>query len=412
MEKRGTFRVTVLRDILVPSTLLENPDAFGPQRYQDCVRGDLIIEDSIAVRLAPATPSERPRLVVPALIEAHCHLDKCFSAGRMGAVSGGLTAAIKAQTADKANWNAADLRRRMSRGLTELTSAGCSALRSHIDWGDTSAPPLAWSVLQECASEHPQLTVQAAALTGITQLADRDFCFQTADHVAQNPNGVLGAFVLQHSASDIRAGLSNVFAAADRHGLALDFHVDEGLGSFNGLEAICDAALEAHFNGPILCGHAVSLMDRHGNDLNRVIDKLLRAKISICALPTTNLYLQDRSDGTPDRRGLTRLRELHAAGVPIVIGSDNVADAFCPLGQHDPRTALHLACLAAHLDPPIGDWLPAITLNAARAIGLDAPFVDGTHIGQLRLCNATSTADLIAGREPLYAIDASQDADT
>ena len=110
-------------------------------------------------------------------------------------------------------------------------------------------------------------------------------------------------------------------------------------------------------------------MNLRPDDFDRVAEKLVLAGIFVAALPTTNLYLQGRTEGTPDRRGLTRVRELTDAGVQVVVGSDNVADAFCPLGQHDPMAALKLAVLTGHLDPPFDRWLPLITTNAARALG-------------------------------------------
>lgn len=395
----------LIADVRVPVFLLKEPERFGQHREGDCVRGDLLIDQGRAVALTASQPGSDPRMLMPALVEAHCHLDKCHSLPRLGAVGGDLAAALTAQRQDKVHWTSEDLRHRMSLGMGELVAAGCNTARSHIDWGDQTTPPRAWSVVHEIAADHPELTFQAAALTAITHLASHETCFETAKHIAAYPGGVLGSFVLHHDARDIKAGLANAFAAADRFGLPLDFHVDEGLGANNGLEAICDAAIETQFEGPILCGHAVSLMDRNGTDLKRLINKLLRAKIAICALPTSNLYLQGRQRGTPDRRGITRLRELHAAGVPIVIGSDNVADAFCPLGQHDPRAALHLAALAGHLDPPMGQWLPAITLNPAGAMGLNVPYVDDTPLENLRLCAVSHTSDLVAGRRALTSLD-------
>jgi cytosine deaminase len=395
--------MTVLNDVLVPRALLRRPDDFGGLAFDDCLRGDLHLGNGKPRRLVPAKQTGSPRMLLPALIEAHCHLDKCHSITRLNAVGGDLPQAIAAQTEDKVNWTPDDLTRRMMRGLKELQAAGCTAVRSHIDWGTDAEPPLAWSVLQELAADQ-DLTVQTAALTGIAQLADQTFCDTTARQIAKARGGVLGAFVLHHDPADIETGLGNVFAAAARYGLALDFHVDEGLGSYNGLEAICNVAIATRFEGPILCGHAVSLMDRDADTLARLTDKLLRAGIHICALPTTNLYLQGRREGTPDRRGLTRLRELHAAGVPIIVASDNVADAFCPIGQHDPRAALHLAVLAAHLDPPLGNWLPAITVHAASGLGLDPSFVDEVPIAALRLCDVPSTAAFVGTHTPLIPI--------
>ena len=394
--------MTVLRDILIPCSMLRDPSRFGGLVEGDCLRGDLEIETDRAVRLLPAEPTTKPRMVIPALTEAHCHLDKCHSGPRLQNVGGDLAKAIQAQMDDKKNWSDADLQHRMRRGLTDLGHAGCSALRSHIDWADTAAPPRAWHVLSELAADAPDTVVQLAALTGIDQFTDREFCIEVARRVAATPGGVLGSFILHHKNPE--AGLRNIFEAATHFGLALDFHVDEGLGELNGVEKVCDAAFACQFEGPVLCGHAVGLIEKSPADLARITDKILAAGISICALPTTNLYLQGRRDGSPDRRGLTPLRELHQAGVPIVVASDNVDDAFCPVGQHDPRAALHLAVVAAHLDPPLAQWLPSVTTHASKALGIDPVFVDGAHVSDLRLCEVATTADLVAGRAPLVRL--------
>ena len=243
--------------------------------------------------------------------------------------------------------------------------------------------------------------MQWAALTGIDQMADPAFARRVADQVAHTPGGVLGSFVLHHDPTVIRQGLAQCFAQTDRLGLALDFHVDETLADLDGVEAIADMALETGFQGPVLCGHGVALMNKRPDDVARIADKLARAGVFMCALPTTNLYLQGRVDGTPDRRGITRLNELTSAGVRCIVGSDNVADAFCPLGQHDPMAALHVACLGAHLDPPFARHLSMVTTDAAAAIGLPPVHVDHAGAADLVISEAPSTAALIAGQHAL-----------
>ncbi|WP_246039927.1 amidohydrolase family protein [Sulfitobacter sabulilitoris] len=386
----------ILRDVLVPQSLAG--DGLGGDATGDCLRGDLHVRDGRVTRMTPSAQTPRPRMVVPKLVEAHCHLDKCHSFHRLGPVGGDLRKAIETQAADRDNWTEDDLRARAGQGLQEAAMAGCSALRTHIDWRDTASPPRAWSVVTELAQGMAGMTVQCAALMGVDQMADATFCNAVARGIAPT-GGVLGAFVLDHA--DRTAGLRNMFDAAARHGLPLDFHADEGLGDFDGVEAIADMAIETDFAGPILCGHACGLMDKDTATLARVIDKLARAGIAVCALPTTNLYLQGRAHGTPDRRGLTRLRELQAGGVPIVLASDNVADAFCPVGRHDPMEALHLGVMGAHLDPPFGRWLPAVTTHAAAALGLRPVLVKGSSPRDLLLSTATTTADLVAGRGSL-----------
>lgn len=386
-----------MKDVLVPRAILRDPAGFGGTPECDGLRGDLVIRGGRVAGLETAPPSATPRLIIPALTEAHCHLDKCHTIHRLGAVGGDLRRAIARQWDDKAHWTEDDLRTRATKGLAEAAEAGCAALRTHVDWGDGPEPPLAWSVFEQLDTP---IDVQRAALIGIDQWADPDFAKAVTPHLRR---GIPGAFILGHEKTE--AGLAAIFAAAMDLGTPLDFHVDEGLGPLHGVEAVADMALRMRFEAPILCGHAVGLMDKAPGDFARIADKCARAGITICALPTTNLYLQGRTPGTPDRRGLTRLQELRTAGVAVIVASDNVGDAFCPAGQHDPMAALHLAHLAAHLDPPLGNWLSLITTDARRAMGLAPVYVDGARLHDLKITDAATTADLIAGRRALRPLD-------
>ena len=322
----------------------------------------------------------------------------------LGCGGGDLSAAIAAQMRDKALWTPQDIDQRARRGLSELIAAGCGAVRSHVDWAtgaDDAEVPLAWDVLgaltEEAAGQG--VILQRAALTGIDEMSDPARADAIARRVARD-GGVFGSFLLHHQ--NRLEGLRTLFACAKTYGLALDFHVDEGLEpNLDGLELIADVALETRFSGSVLCGHACSLASRSDADVARIADKLAKAGIVVAALPSTNLYLQGRRDGTPDRRGLTRLHELAARGVDVVIGTDNVRDAFCPIGRHDPVQSLSLAVLAGHLDPPFGRQLRAITTIARRAMGLAPLTLDGAAAADLLICPVPSLSSLVAGDAPL-----------
>lgn len=388
-----------MQNIAVPRILLRAPDRFGGQQRGDCQVGTPVVRDGRLSGLEAPQGETPVQMVIPALTDPHCHLDKCHTIGRLGPVAGNLHTAIAAQLGDKVHWTRQDIRARAMRGLSEAKAAGMGAMRSHVDWGEDPAPPLAWHILLEIAQEQGDMTLQLSPLTGVDQMAERSFTQALARAAAAAPSGALGAFVQGHDG--MAEGISHMIRAAADHGLPLDFHVDEGLDACNGLELIADAVLAARFDGPVLCGHAVSLMNRDPEHAKRIADKLARAGISVCALPTTNLYLQDRQDGTPDRRGLTRLRELRSVGVRILTGSDNVADAFCPMGQFDPMAALHLTALAAHLDPPMAQWLPMITTDARQAMGLAPAYIEDLPLADLRVSAATDCESLVAGRSPL-----------
>jgi cytosine deaminase len=81
----------------------------------------------------------------------------------------------------------------------------------------------------------------------------------------------------------------------------------------------------------------------------RVIDKCLRAGISIAANPVTNLVLQGRGDRGLVRRGTTRISEFRAAGVNVLFGQDCVKDGFYPFGRGSMLEVALISAHAAHL---------------------------------------------------------------
>lgn len=394
----------VIPCVAVPIEFVARPEAFGGTRLGDCLTGDLILRDGRVQGLRPGPLPER--LILPRLAEVHCHLDKCHSIDRILASGarpgGGLRQAIAAQTADARHWTTADLRVRIGRGLAEYAGIGAGVVRSHVDWQWPGAvPPPAWEVLRDLAPAQP-FALQMAALCGIDMLAEPGLADSIARAIVPD-GGVLGAFVLDQPHR--RAGLRAAFAAADRHGLALDFHVDEGLSAgLDGLQLIVEAAEETGFQGPVLCGHGCALSLLPPDDLARLADRMARAGIALAVLPATNLFLQGRGTGTPAPRGLAPLHALRARGVRVVIGTDNVRDAFLPLGRHDPLWALSLAVLAAHLDAPMGQWLPMVTTEARAALGLPPVTVDGAALADLAAYDVASTTELLTGAPPPRAL--------
>ena len=411
MPSRPDIRASarlVLRDARVPRALVEAPAEFGGRAERDCLRGDLLMEDGCVRRLlAPGvvvddhTESDLGgRVVLPRLAEPHCHLDKCHTVSRLGPVGGDLHRAMEDQRSDRTRWTRDDLRERSGRGLDELRSSGCGSVRTHIDWDADHVPegaaPLAWDVIGELAGEiAPHMVVQRCALLSLEKFDDRSYVSGVA-RLLSAAGGVLGVFVLGQARMTER--LRRVVELAERYALALDFHVDESLDRTpDGLETIVRVITETGFEGPVLCGHACALMNLEGDALARLVETVAGSGIPIAALPVTNLYLQGRGEGTPQRRGITRVRELREAGVTVAFGSDNVADAFCPVGRLDPMHALALAVVTAHLDPPFGPWLASVTTSARRAMGLDPLPIDRARAADLLVADATHTADVVRG---------------
>jgi cytosine deaminase len=128
-----------------------------------------------------------------------------------------------------------------------------------------------------------------------------------------------------------------------------------------------------------------------------VIDRLREARIHVISLPATELHVKARGDARRTWRGVTRLAELRAAGVNVALATNNIVNPFTPYGHPDLLRQALVAAMAAHLGnlDELAKLLDLVTVNAARAIGLDG-------YGLAEGCRA----DLVVldARDPIQAI--------
>lgn len=343
----------------------------------------LDIADGRIARVRPLPVAEGPASqarrdlrgapVLPGFVEAHAHLDKAFIGPRLGAVRPGLLGAIEAVIADRERWTREDLRERMQRGLRWAWQAGTTRLRTHIDWWDPQATPLAWDVLGELAHEwRDRVAIERVALVKLGPCEDRAVAQALARRIAESgPGALLGGFV--HSSQWNPGALRELLRAAQDENLDLDLHVDEELNpEAEGLAWLARNLRATRFEGRVVCGHACALAAQPESRALATLDAVARAPITLVSLPITNLLLQDAVKGrTPRQRGLTLVKEARARRIPLLIGSDNVQDPFCRVGSLDPVEALQAAVLAGQLDDPFDAWSQA--LCRADWLDRDAP---------------------------------------
>ncbi|HKX40109.1 MAG TPA: amidohydrolase family protein, partial [Burkholderiaceae bacterium] len=346
-----------------------------------------IVPHDASAPIDPASRHLRGAPVLPGLVEAHTHIDKAFTRGRLGAVAPGLLAAIEAMKADRADWTADDVRERAGRALQWAGAAGVTHVRTHCDWWEPDAAPIAWQVLRELGDAWSErLQVERVSLIPLHLFPSRDAAHALARTVAASgPGARLGGFV--HTTNWDPAALRHLFEAAEAFGLDVDLHVDEELNpQARGLATTAALVREMGFGGRVVCGHACALAAQDETLALATLDALARAPITLVSLPTTNLLLQDARTGrTPRQRGLTLVKEARERGIPVLISTDNVQDAFCAFGTFDPVEALAVGALTAQLDDVFDTWTEAICrrdwlsrtprASGALAVGDRADFV-------------------------------------
>jgi cytosine deaminase len=354
--------------------------ALQDARLADGSTADVVVDGERIARVGPgasAGVTERVdcsgRLVLPAFIDGHVHLDKVLIRDELREHDGTLAGAIGAIHERKRLYTVDDVRTRAVAVIEESVRLGTTRLRSHVDVDTIGGlVPLegVMAAAAECADIAEVRTIafpQEGLLRDPGAYALMEAALEAgADVVGGMPHWELD----EHSQ---REHVRLCFDLAERFDRDVDMHVDEtDDGGVRTLEMVADEALARGFVGRVCAGHVCSLAAADHEYAERVIEKCLRAGISIASNSVTNLVLQGRGDRGLIRRGTTRIAELRAAGVNVLFGQDCVKDGFYPFGRGSMLEVALISAHAAHLTtrPDLAFALRAITEAPAQAMRL------------------------------------------
>src|ERR1043165_2527263 len=341
----------------------------------------IVIDNARIAAIGPDVQDGLPRvdldngIVLPRLVDVHTHIDKGHIWHRAQNPDGTHLGARNAVMADRsANWSREDVRKRMDFALRCAFAHGTGALRTHVD-SYPKQTEISWGVFAAMREQWKgRIALQAVALFPIDRALTDEAEFRFTVEAVAKHGGVLGGLTFLGEAPGPRsdAMLARLFEAAIANGLDLDFHVDESDSpNARSLGQIADAALRHKFKGRIVAGHCCSLALADDSERATIIAKVAQAGIAVVSLPMCNMYLQDRHAGrTPRWRGVAPLHELDAAGVTVMVASDNPRDPFYAYGDLDMLEVFREATRILHFDHSKRPWLKTIAATPGNVMGL------------------------------------------
>src|SRR3954466_10802938 len=314
-------------------------------------------------------------IALPRFIDVHTHIDKGHIWARAQNPDGTHMGARTAVMADREkNWSRDDVARRMDFALRCAFAHGTGALRTHID-SYPKQTPISWPLFAEMREQWKgRIALQAVALFPTDFALNDPAGFRVLVETVAKHGGLLGGltFLGESPNAMTDAALDKIFEAAIANGLDLDFHVDESDSpKARSLGQIAGAALRHKFKGRIVAGHCCSLALADQDERATIIAKVAEAGIAIVSLPMCNMYLQDRTAcRTPRWRGVTPLHELDAAGVTVMVASDNTRDPFYAYGDLDMLEVYREATRILHFDHSDRPWLRTVAATPGEVMGL------------------------------------------
>lgn len=311
------------------------------------------------------------RVVLPAFVEAHTHLDKSLTFALALNQSGTLHEAIERMHEVQATDTAASVYQRAAATARQFVAQGTTTIRTHVDVNRFTQLRGVEALLRLREDLSGLARLQLVALThplsgenGSVNLA------LVEEALRMGVDAIGGAPALT---DDPRAEIDLIFALALRTGKPIDLHVDESDTPADFcLPYLAKKTIAERYQGMVTAGHCCSLAAVDDDAAARAIDLVREAGIGVVTLPSANMYLQGRRDMGCVRRGLTRVGQLIASGVPVACGSDNIRDPFNPFGRPDQLLVANLLAHAAHMGSPTEQArvIEAITSIPARMLGL------------------------------------------
>jgi len=303
------------------------------------------------------------------------HLDKALiSEAVRDNVSGTLGEAIEIIWEKKKTYTTDEIVERAGRVIEWAVRNGTTILRSHVDVDTIGGLKPLEGVLavRERWADLVDIQIVAFPQEGILKDPGAEDLMREAMRMGADVVG--GMPYNEFTVEDSRRHIDIAFAIAAEHDADLDMHVDETDDpGARTLQYLAAKTIREGYEGRVTAGHTCALAAYEDPYAAKVIGMVEKARINMITNPATNLMLQGRFDCQPVRRGITRVRELMAAGVNVAYGQDCLKDTFYPtFGQADMLEVGLITAHAAHLSMPadIEALFDMPTINSARILRL------------------------------------------
>lgn len=333
---------------------------------------------ALASRLEAKAAEEidaKGKLTVPSFIDPHIHLDKVniLEVVRPN-VSGTLKEAIEIIWDKKAKYTIDDIVERAGDVIKNGALNGTTRMRSHVDIDTIGGLKPLEGVLAAKNKFKDIVDIETIAFPQEGIIKDPGCEKLMWEAMKMGADIVGGMPANENNPDDSRKHIEICFDIAEKYNADVDMHVDESDDPFyRTLEMLADETIKRGWQGRVTAGHTCALAAYDDHYANYVIEKVKAAGINVITNPVTNLMLQGRNDKQPVRRGITRVKELLAAGVTVSFGQDCVKDTFYPFGSADMLQVALVTAHAAHMSLPheIEKVFDMITYDAAKILKLE-----------------------------------------
>lgn len=369
-----------------------------------CRAGHVVEQGTLRDRAAARRLECGGRVVTPGLVESHIHLDKALLSERTPSVEGTLQEAIRITGEAKRRFTVEDIRARARAVLDMAVRQGTTAMRSHVEVDPIVELRGLEALLPLKAEYAPALDLQLCAFAqeGVFRMPGTE---QLLNEALRRGADLIGG--CPYTDADGHAQIEVIFRLAREFNVDADFHVDffdepEHLH----LRYIIEQTIRWGWQDRVAVGHCTELGALPPMDLAPIAEGLKAAGVGVITLPATDLYLMGRKDTHRVRRGLTPVKRLRDAGVNVVAATNNVRNAFTPVGSANLLLMGYLLTVGAHMgtERERREVLDMLTVDPARLLRLPPCGPAAGRQADLVVWDATRLDDLVAAQAAAWVI--------
>jgi cytosine deaminase len=360
-----------MADLLIRNATL--PD--GRTAIDVLVAGGRIVDVAPAID-APAaeTIDAAGQLLTPPFVDAHFHLDSTLSYG-MPRVnkSGTLLEGIALWGELKPHLTQDAVIERALAYCDWAVGKGLLAIRSHVDVCDPRLLAVE-ALLHVRERVAPYLDLQLVAFPQDGVLRSKGALDNLKRALAMGVDVVGGIPHFERSMADGAHSIRVLCELAAAEGRLVDMHCDETDDPHSRhIESLALEAERLGLQGRVTGSHLTSMHSMDNYYVSKLIPLMAEAGVAAIANPLINIAIQGRHDTYPQRRGMTRVPELMAAGITVAFGHDCVMDPWYSLGSADMLEVASMGLHVAHMtgQDAMRACFDAVTVNAARIMHLD-----------------------------------------
>ncbi|WP_051328619.1 amidohydrolase family protein [Geminicoccus roseus] len=378
---------------------------------------DILISDGLIQAVGPSIEASGHeeidaggRLVTPPFVDCHFHMDATLSLGtprlnRSGTLLEGIAlwAELKPLLTQEA------VIERALRYCDMAVAQGIGAIRTHVDVCDDSLTGVE-ALIEVRARVAPYLTLQLVAFPqdGLYRYPTAKQNLMRALDIGVDVVGGIPHF--ERTMEDGRRSVTELCELAAKLGRMIDLHCDESDDPHSRhVEQLAYEVQRLGLGSRATGSHLTSMHSMDNYYASKLMALIAESGMNAVCNPLINITLQGRHDTYPRRRGLTRVPELQAAGVPVAFGQDCAMDPWYSMGSGDMLEVAHMGVHAVPMTSmdQIRSAFDAVTSVPAQLMQLDGYGITPGCRADLVVLDAADPVEAVRIKPPrLYVLRA------